>query len=172
MTSNLPTPDAAFARPFNLLRHGRVYHGTVFPSGRAVVVDDPEAGLATAAVSLEHLMEGYGAGNQLTWPAPAITDEDLHTKLTAALTAEHQRRAAARIEASPEEHSAAMADIVIRVLQEQPATPAPARSQSDRTRALLRRVAQRLHDDGPEEFHGTKGCTASCTYRQQGDDQP
>jgi hypothetical protein len=41
--------------------------------------------------------------------------EELRSMLTEALTAEHRRRARERIEDSPEGHSAAMADVALRV---------------------------------------------------------
>lgn len=43
--------------------------------------------------------------------------DDLREKIAEALTREHYRRAAERIEASPEEHQAAMADVVMAVVQ-------------------------------------------------------
>lgn len=42
---------------------------------------------------------------------------DIQAAITAALTAEHYRRAEAKIEASPEEHCAAMARSVMKVLR-------------------------------------------------------
>lgn len=42
---------------------------------------------------------------------------DIQAAITAALVAEHYRRAAAKIEASPEEHCAAMARSVMKVLR-------------------------------------------------------
>lgn len=50
----------AFTRGFRLhLANGQVLDGAAFPSGRTIVVDDPEYGLATAAASLEVLLLGY-----------------------------------------------------------------------------------------------------------------
>lgn len=49
-----------FARPFRLVLPGkRVLDGAQFPHGQAVIVDDPEIGLATSAPSLEQLLSGY-----------------------------------------------------------------------------------------------------------------
>lgn len=48
---------------------------------------------------------------------PTPTDDAQRASIAAALTAEHYRRAEARIVASPEEHCAAMADAVMRVLR-------------------------------------------------------
>ncbi|MFI7014408.1 hypothetical protein [Streptomyces sp. NPDC050164] len=49
-----------FTRGFKLhLRDGQVLDGAAFPSGRAVVIDDPEYGLATVATSVDELLKGY-----------------------------------------------------------------------------------------------------------------
>jgi hypothetical protein len=49
-----------FARGFRLhLRNGQVLDGVAFPSGRALVVDDPEYGLVSAATSVDELLKGY-----------------------------------------------------------------------------------------------------------------
>jgi hypothetical protein len=47
--------------------------------------------------------------------AAVTSDEALRDRMTKALTAEHYRRAEARIVASPEEHSAAMAEVALAV---------------------------------------------------------
>lgn len=48
-----------FTRGFRLHHNGQVLDGAQFPSGRVFVVDDPEYGLASAAVSMEELLKGY-----------------------------------------------------------------------------------------------------------------
>ncbi|MFF9097601.1 hypothetical protein ACF1AX_31325 [Streptomyces sp. NPDC014802] len=60
-------PQSAFTRGFRLHHNGRVLDGAEFPSGRVLVVDDPEYGLASAAVSLEELLKGYH-GARVEWP--------------------------------------------------------------------------------------------------------
>ncbi|MFI1767485.1 hypothetical protein ACH41H_36300 [Streptomyces sp. NPDC020800] len=58
----------AFTRGFRLLLpDGQHLDGAQFPSGRALVVDDPANGLATAATLLEHLLAGYH-GARIEWP--------------------------------------------------------------------------------------------------------
>ncbi|MGN7136795.1 hypothetical protein [Streptomyces pseudogriseolus] len=63
--------------------------------------------------------------------APA-TNHDLREQIAAALTAEHYRRAEARIAASPEEHCAAMADAVLAVLPTPTDRAATLREEADR----------------------------------------
>jgi crotonobetainyl-CoA:carnitine CoA-transferase CaiB-like acyl-CoA transferase len=59
-------PD--FARGFRLhLSHGQVLDGAAFPSGRCLVIDDPEFGLASAAASEEELLRGYPDA-RIEWP--------------------------------------------------------------------------------------------------------
>lgn len=68
--------------------------------------------------------------------ADALTtpvDDALQAAIAAALTAEHYRRAEARIVASPEKHCAAMADAVMRVLK---GDDAPTTGNDDRTRCV------------------------------------
>ncbi|MFD5041987.1 hypothetical protein ACFWNI_33595 [Streptomyces sp. NPDC058377] len=63
-----------FVRGFRLhLRTGPALDGAAFPSGRAVVLDDPEYGLATIATSLEDLLRGGYHGARIEWAdqAPA-----------------------------------------------------------------------------------------------------
>lgn len=49
-----------YARPFRLVLPGkRTLDGAVFPGGQAVVIDDPEDALASAAPSFEQLLTGY-----------------------------------------------------------------------------------------------------------------
>ncbi|MEW2635963.1 hypothetical protein AB0903_31075 [Streptomyces sp. NPDC048389] len=49
-----------FACGFRLhLRGGQVLDGAAFPSGRCLVIDDPQFGLGTAAASEEDLLRGY-----------------------------------------------------------------------------------------------------------------
>lgn len=63
----MPGPD--FTRGFRLhLRDGQVLDGAAFPSGRCLVMDDPEFGLATVAVSEEELLRGY-PDSRIEWPA-------------------------------------------------------------------------------------------------------
>jgi hypothetical protein len=60
--------QSTFTRGFRLhLADGRCLDGAEFPSGRGVIVDDPEYGLATAAVSIEELLKGYH-GARVEWP--------------------------------------------------------------------------------------------------------
>lgn len=58
----MPEPVPQFARPFNLHVTDRdgsyVLHGAQFPSGR-VITDHSEWGFATAAVSVEALLESF-----------------------------------------------------------------------------------------------------------------
>ncbi|WP_432169100.1 hypothetical protein [Streptomyces sp. 1222.5] len=62
----MPPP---FTRGFRLnLTDGRHLDGAEFPSGRVFVLDDPDYGLATAAVSLDELVKGYH-GATVEWPA-------------------------------------------------------------------------------------------------------
>ncbi|MFD8866045.1 hypothetical protein ACFV1F_17000 [Streptomyces sp. NPDC059590] len=57
-----------FARGFRLhLPDGRTLDGAQFPSGRCVL-DDPERGLVTAAVSIEALLEGESESARVEWP--------------------------------------------------------------------------------------------------------
>ncbi|MFJ8842971.1 hypothetical protein ACIRFF_08715 [Streptomyces cyaneofuscatus] len=68
---------AAFTRGFRLVQRGRHLDGAEFPSGRAVVLDDPEYGLATVATSVDELLRGGYHGARIERP-----DEQLHTRLT------------------------------------------------------------------------------------------
>jgi len=52
-----------------------------------------------------------------TTPAQTTPGRDLRERIAEALTSEHYRRARERIVASPEEHSAGMADAVLTVVQ-------------------------------------------------------
>ncbi|MFJ1581586.1 hypothetical protein [Streptomyces sp. NPDC088182] len=61
-------PLHGFTRGFRLhTADGKVLDGAQFPSSRAVVVDDQEWGLATAAVSVEELLKGLH-GARIEWP--------------------------------------------------------------------------------------------------------
>ncbi|MFC8276273.1 hypothetical protein ACFUJR_27830 [Streptomyces sp. NPDC057271] len=61
-------PAAPFPRGFRLhVRHGQVLDGALLPSGRCLVVDDPEDGLITAAPSIEDLLRGY-PDSRIEWP--------------------------------------------------------------------------------------------------------
>lgn len=58
----------SFARPFRVHpRSGPALDGAAFPSGRAVVLDDPEYGLATVAISIEELLRGGYHGARIEW---------------------------------------------------------------------------------------------------------
>ncbi|MFE9737320.1 hypothetical protein [Streptomyces sp. NPDC006477] len=64
-------------RPFTVgfrlhLRHGAPLDGALFPSGRCLVVEDAEAGLITAAPSLDDLTRAYPDAH-IEWPAAAST---------------------------------------------------------------------------------------------------
>ncbi|MEU9400581.1 hypothetical protein [Streptomyces sp. NPDC048242] len=60
-------------RPFLLHLHHQVeLDGFLLPDGRAVVIDDPEYGLTSAAASIADLLRGYGGGH-VTWPGPHPT---------------------------------------------------------------------------------------------------
>jgi len=61
----------AFTRGFRLHHNGQVLDGAEFPSGRAFVIDDPEHGLASAATSVQHLLEGYH-GARVEWPGDQL----------------------------------------------------------------------------------------------------
>ncbi|MFE5258272.1 hypothetical protein [Streptomyces coelicoflavus] len=64
----------AFTRGFRLhLAHGQVLDGAAFPSGRTIVVDDPEYGLATVTTSLEVLLQGYHRA-RVEWGDEALLD--------------------------------------------------------------------------------------------------
>ncbi|MFJ3786968.1 hypothetical protein [Streptomyces sp. NPDC090093] len=61
--SNLP-----FTAGFRLhQRHGKPLDGALFPSGRCIVAEDVEAGLITAAPSLDDLVRGYPDA-RIEWP--------------------------------------------------------------------------------------------------------
>lgn len=70
----------SFTRGFRLHHNGRHLDGAEFPSGRVFVLDDPEYGFATGAVSLEELLQGYHGG-RVEWPGdqlvPTALIEDL-----------------------------------------------------------------------------------------------
>ncbi|MBQ1096303.1 hypothetical protein KBY55_09425 [Streptomyces sp. b94] len=64
----------AFTRGFRLhLADGRALDGAAFPSGRTLVVDDPEFGLATITTSVEVLLQGYH-GARVEWDDEALLD--------------------------------------------------------------------------------------------------
>jgi hypothetical protein len=64
---DVPQGTGEFSRGFRLHHDGQVYDGAQFPSGRAVWLDHPERGLATAVASLDHLPEVL-PGARLEWP--------------------------------------------------------------------------------------------------------
>ncbi|MFE9300555.1 hypothetical protein [Streptomyces sp. NPDC006856] len=77
-----------FARGFRLVQaDGRALDGAVFPSGRCIVLDDPEYGLATVAVSVEELLRGGYHSARIEWPEqqPAARVGDVQPELLAAL---------------------------------------------------------------------------------------
>jgi hypothetical protein len=84
---------AEFARGFRLhLRHGQVLDGAAFPSGRCLVIDDPQFGLASVAASEEDLLRGY-AGSRIEWPdseGTALTFAGLSRSAETDVTAVHQ----------------------------------------------------------------------------------
>ncbi|MGW4950637.1 hypothetical protein [Streptomyces parvulus] len=64
----------AFTRGFRLhLADGQVLDGAEFPSGRAALVDDPEFGFVTGAVSVEELLLGYH-GARIEWDDEALLE--------------------------------------------------------------------------------------------------
>lgn len=60
-----------FTRGFRLHHNGQILDGAEFPSGRVVVIDDPEYGLASAAVSMNDLLLGYH-GARVEWPGDQL----------------------------------------------------------------------------------------------------
>ncbi|MFB6771112.1 hypothetical protein [Streptomyces sp. NPDC056337] len=64
----------AFTRGFRLhLADGQVLDGAAFPSGRAALVDDPEFGFVTGAVSVEELLLGYHRA-RIEWDDEALLE--------------------------------------------------------------------------------------------------
>lgn len=61
------TGEALFARPFRLHHSGQALDGVEFPGGRVIVLDDPEFGICTGAVSVEALLAGYPRSH-IEWP--------------------------------------------------------------------------------------------------------
>ncbi|MFF2094809.1 hypothetical protein [Streptomyces sp. NPDC058202] len=62
----------SFTRGFRLhLTDERHLDGAEFPSGRVFVLDDPEAGFATGATSMEHVLTGY-PGARVEWPGDEL----------------------------------------------------------------------------------------------------
>ncbi|WP_435610874.1 hypothetical protein [Streptomyces sp. C10-9-1] len=75
-----PPAEGEFVRGFRLhLRDGQVLDGAAFPAGRALVADDSEAGLVTAAGSVDQLLAGGYHGARLEWAptAPAASTAPL-----------------------------------------------------------------------------------------------
>ncbi|MFH9826747.1 hypothetical protein [Streptomyces bobili] len=85
---------------------------------------------------------------------PTPTDDARRASIAAALTAEHYRRAEARILASPEEHCAAMADVVMRVLAPVVATDDDATTPA----AALRDMANTLRYIDPQGLGEAADC--------------
>lgn len=76
-----PNMRPAFTRGFRIhLQEGRHLDGAEFPSGRVYVIDDPEYGLATAATSLEHIVNGY-QGARVEWPGDHLVPSGLLDEL-------------------------------------------------------------------------------------------
>ncbi|MEU3972370.1 hypothetical protein [Streptomyces bacillaris] len=68
---------AAFARPFRLIqRNGVALDGVQFPNGRAIVLDDPDWGLGTAARTVDLLLAHSYHGARIEWPDEARPDPD------------------------------------------------------------------------------------------------
>lgn len=61
-----------YARPFRLHHTGGVSHGAVFPSGHAIILDDPEHGFASTADTLDMLLLGYHR-SRIEWPDTGTT---------------------------------------------------------------------------------------------------
>ncbi|WP_042170150.1 hypothetical protein [Streptomyces sp. NBRC 110035] len=78
----------AFARPFHLhLRDGQVLDGAVFPSGHAIIIDDPQVGFGSTAPTLDQLLLCYHRA-RIEWPgngeAPPV-GSPLHAVVTDAI---------------------------------------------------------------------------------------
>ncbi|MET7477971.1 hypothetical protein ABZT17_26890 [Streptomyces sp. NPDC005648] len=67
-------PD--YTRGFRLHHNGRILHGAEFPTGHALVVDDPEYGFCTSAHSLDELLKGYH-GARAEWPHDQLVPTEL-----------------------------------------------------------------------------------------------
>lgn len=66
-----------FARGFRLHpRSGPALDGAAFPSDRVFVLDDPEYGFATVAVSIEELLRGGYDGARIEWADEADTETE------------------------------------------------------------------------------------------------
>lgn len=73
-TTEHPPSTPPFTLGFRLhYGHGQILDGALFPSGRCLVVDDPEDGLVSAASSLDNLLRGYPDA-RIEWP-PAHTQD-------------------------------------------------------------------------------------------------
>ncbi|MGW1295130.1 hypothetical protein [Streptomyces sp. NPDC002533] len=74
-----------FTRGFRLIqRDGHALDGAEFPSGRCVVLDDPEHGLATVAVAVDELLRGGYHGARIEWADQQTTAES-RTRIADAL---------------------------------------------------------------------------------------
>lgn len=99
---------AQFARPFRLhLGHGQVLDGACFPSGKCLVIDDPDFGIASAATTTDDLVRGY-PGSRIEWaPDQSATATavfaGLHASAEADVNAVHQLADAWR--AQPDRHA-------------------------------------------------------------------
>lgn len=82
-----------FTRGFRLhLRGGQVLDGAAFPSGRCLVIDDPQFGLASVAASEKELLRGYPDA-RIEWPdteGTARTFAGLYRSAETDVTAVHQ----------------------------------------------------------------------------------
>ena len=111
----------SFARGFRLHpRNGAPLDGAEFPSGRVLVLDDPEYGLATAAASIDDLLRGGYHGARIEWAPATCPNPAAHVEVRAPCPhcadhpliprrqmAEHQ----ARLHALSEEPAPAVAEL-------------------------------------------------------------
>ncbi|MFW3459674.1 hypothetical protein ACN24K_01605 [Streptomyces microflavus] len=90
--TKLTTSGGGFARGFRLVpRSGDHLDGAVFPSGRCLVLDDPDAGFATIAVSVAELLRGGYHGARIEWPTAAPADGQEPTASEGCGCGPHQR---------------------------------------------------------------------------------
>lgn len=69
----------AYARGFRLhLPHGQVLDGAEFPTGRVIVMDDPEWGLCSGARTADLLTACY-PGSRIEWPDDQGAATDVST---------------------------------------------------------------------------------------------
>lgn len=70
----------SFTRGFRLHHNGGYLDGAEFPSGRIFVLDDPEAGFATGATSMENMLAGYH-GARVEWSGDQLVPTGLLDEL-------------------------------------------------------------------------------------------